>query len=152
MQIRIEATQLPGSACGPNPGMPGYRNIHVGVQRRNKPGDLLGVVSAGGSSASWTLACKASPKDNGVDLLGPYIQGPPGERFIYLTWMAGEDGRHYVMFRRAKLWLNVIPPEVLNEAERQGVLVGRLGLTDHKGNPLCASVRPPAIEWLAAAE
>jgi Family of unknown function (DUF5990) len=30
------------------------------------------------------------------------------------------------------------------------VLVGRLGLTDPKGNPLCAAVRPPIIEWSAA--
>jgi hypothetical protein len=30
------------------------------------------------------------------------------------------------------------------------VLVGRLGLTDAKGNPVCASIRPPLIEWSAA--
>jgi Family of unknown function (DUF5990) len=29
------------------------------------------------------------------------------------------------------------------------VLVGRVGLTDPKGNPVCASVRPPLIEWSA---
>ena len=55
------------------------------------------------------------------------------------------------MFRRAKLWLNVIPPEVLGSAEAQGALVGRLGLTDDKGNPVCASIRPPLIGWSAAA-
>jgi len=27
--------------------------------------------------------------------------------------------------------------------------VGRLGLTDPKGNPTCAAVRPPLIEWTA---
>jgi hypothetical protein len=32
-----------------------------------------------------------------------------------------------------------------------GLLVGRLGLTDRKGNPLCAAVRPPVIEWSAMA-
>jgi hypothetical protein len=31
------------------------------------------------------------------------------------------------------------------------MLVGRLGLTDAKGNPLCAAVRPPVIEWSAEA-
>jgi hypothetical protein len=30
-----------------------------------------------------------------------------------------------------------------------GVLVGRLGLTDPKGGPLCASVRPPVVQWSA---
>jgi hypothetical protein len=39
---------------------------------------------------------------------------------------------------------------VLDQALELGVLVGRLGLTDAKGNPLCAAVRPPVIEWSAA--
>ena len=30
-----------------------------------------------------------------------------------------------------------------------GVLVGRLGLTDAKGNPTCTAGRPPTIEWSA---
>lgn len=39
---------------------------------------------------------------------------------------------------------------MLVQALELGVLVGRLGLTDPKGNPLCAAVRPPVIEWSAA--
>jgi hypothetical protein len=54
------------------------------------------------------------------------------------------------MFRRAKLWLNTVPEDVMADALRSGTLVGRLGLTDAKGNPLCASVRPPVITWAAA--
>jgi hypothetical protein len=56
------------------------------------------------------------------------------------------------MFRRAKLWLEAVPPQVLASAAERGTLVGRLTLTDAKGNPVCASVRPPLIEWSAAAE
>jgi len=37
-------------------------------------------------------------------------------------------------------------------AGERGTLVGRLTLTDPKGNPLCASVRPPLIAWSAATE
>jgi hypothetical protein len=29
-------------------------------------------------------------------------------------------------------------------------MTGVLGLTDRKGQPLCASVRPPVITWSAA--
>jgi Family of unknown function (DUF5990) len=83
---------------------------------------------------------------------GPYIQGPPGGRFIYLNWGTVDRPGEFAMFRRAKLWLNAVPPEVLSRAADLGVLVGRLGLTDAKGNPTCASVRPPLIEWLAAAD
>src|ERR1700677_2199864 len=43
--IRIEGTDLPGRLCGPSPERPGgHQGIHVGVQRRNKPGELLGVT------------------------------------------------------------------------------------------------------------
>ena len=31
-----------------------------------------------------------------------------------------------------------------------GRLVARLGLTDAKGHPVCAHVRPPLIDWSAA--
>jgi hypothetical protein len=41
---------------------------------------------------------------------------------------------------------------VLDQALDLGLLVGRLGLTDPKGNPRCAAVRPPVIEWSAAAD
>jgi Family of unknown function (DUF5990) len=56
-----------------------------------------------------------------------------------------------VQIRRAKLWLNAIPPAVIGSALSGGMLVGRLGLTDARGNPLCAAVRPPVIQWSAEA-
>ena len=44
MLIRIEGHDLPGSSCGPGPDYPdGHPNIHVAVQRRNKPGELWGL-------------------------------------------------------------------------------------------------------------
>jgi hypothetical protein len=45
--------------------------------------------------------------------------------------------------------LDGVPPAVLGAAVASGVLIGRLGLTDEKGNPRCAAVRPPLIEWTA---
>ncbi len=57
----------------------------------------------------------------------------------------------FTLFRRAKLWFDAIPPAVIDSALDLGLLVGRLGLTDRNGNPLCAAVRPPLIEWSAAA-
>jgi Family of unknown function (DUF5990) len=41
--------------------------------------------------------------------------------------------------------------QVLERAQEQGILMGRLGLTDAKGNPTCTAGRPPTIEWFAAA-
>jgi Family of unknown function (DUF5990) len=153
VQIRIEGSDLPGRSCGPSPDSPaGYHNVHVGVQRRNRRDELLGLVPGDAPSAMWTMDCRAARSPAGVDLSGPYIQGPPGGRFIYLSWGTVDDDRRFTLFRRAKLWLDVIPATVIDSAVGLGLLVGRLGLTDAKGNPLCASVRPPVIEWSAMAE
>lgn len=141
MQIRIEATDLPGR--------PGDRpNVHVGVQRRGKAADLLGLVPADAPSATWELECAVARADGGFDVTGPYVQGPPRGRFVYLSWVS-MDGPDPTMFRRTKLMLDAVPPQVLGAAVHSGLLVARLGLTDAKGRPLAASVRPPLIEWSA---
>jgi hypothetical protein len=150
VQIRIEGRDLPGTSCGPSPDAPGgYHNICVGVQRRDRRDELFGLVAGTAPSAGWTLDCVAVPSASGIDLRGPYIQGPPGGRFIYLSWGTVDDNRHFTLFRRAKLFLDAIPSDVLESAGELGLLVGRLSLTDRKGNPVCAAVRPPAIEWSA---
>jgi hypothetical protein len=152
MRIRIEGVDLPGSACGPSPQRPeGHFNIHVGVQRRGKPAELLGVVPGDSPAVTWTLdATATAAPDGGTDLKGPYIQGPPGGRFIYLNWGTVDAPGTFTMFRRAKLRLDAVDPAVLRSAADRGCLVARVTLTDPKGNPTCASVAPPYIEWSAA--
>ncbi|MFD8351512.1 DUF5990 family protein [Streptomyces coelicoflavus] len=146
MLVRIEGSNLPGRECGQACG-PGYRNIHVAVQRRDRPTELLGLHQGDAVSAQWDLEVTATPVEDGWDLRGPYVQGRPGGRFIYLSWGTIDDQEAFTMFRRAKLWFDGIAPEVLAQAVNGGLLVGRLGLTDTHGNPLCAAVRPPLIEW-----
>ena len=154
MRIRIEGVDLPGSSCGPGPQRPeGHFNIHVGVQRRGKPAELLGLAPGNAPAVTWTLdATVTSAADGGLDVKGPYLQGPPGGRFIYLNWGTVDAPGTFTMFRRAKLRLDAVPPELLRDAQRQGFLVARVTLTDPKGNPVCASLGPPFIEWSAAAQ
>lgn len=113
----------------------------MAVQGRKGQDDLFGLLAADVESATWELECDAN-------LRGPQIQGPPGQRFIYLTW-GMIDGDTFTMFRRAKLWLDAVPPTVMERAVKRGLLVGQLGLSDDKGRPLCAAVRPPRIKWSA---
>lgn len=79
----------------------------------------------------------------------PHVQDRLGRRFIYLSWGTVDESGTFTMFRRAKLLLDVIPADVLAAAARDGLLVGRLGLTDAQGGPLCARVEPPHITWTA---
>ena len=146
--IRVEGSELPGRTCGPGPDYPGgHHNIHVAVQGRKGQQDLCGLVPADTPVAVWDLACVVTSLAPPVDLKGPQIQGTAGRRFIYLSWGVVDGSDRFTMFRRAKLWLDAVPTAVMAEACDRGLLVGRLGLTDDKGHPLCASVRPPRIEW-----
>lgn len=137
MRIRIEAVDLPGRTCGGG----SHENVHVAVQRRDRPAELLDPQPGDAASASWEL-------EVGADLKGPYVQGRPGGRFVYLSW-GTVDAAGFTMFRRAKLMLDAVPAPVLEAAARGGLLVGRLGLTDACGEPLCARVVPPRITWSA---
>ena len=143
MQIRVIGTDLPGRDCPQGHNFPGYSNVHVGIQTKRRPPELLNLQAGDAAEVSWTIDCEV----NGSDVRGPYIQGRPGERFIYLNWGSVDRDGRMEMFRRAKLMLDAVPAGVLAKAAESGVLVGRLGLTDAKGQPLCAAVRPPAIDW-----
>ncbi|MFC6081764.1 DUF5990 family protein [Sphaerisporangium aureirubrum] len=147
MQIRIEASDLPGRDCAQAPGFPGYSNIHVALQRRQPRDELLGMTAGDAPSAVWKLEVTATHIESGWDLRGPFVQGRPGARFLYLSWGTLNGAGTFTMFRRAKLWLDTIPPDLLDSAITTGLLVAHLGLTDPKGQPLCASVRPPLVKW-----
>jgi hypothetical protein len=149
MQIRIEATDLPGRDCAPGPGFPGQANIHVGVQRKDRPAELLDLTPGDAASAVWTLDCTPVQTESGVELRGRHIQNRLGGRFVYLSWVSLDGDGRATGFRRAKLMFDAIAPDVLAEALRTGRLTARLGLTDAKGHPLCASVRPPLVAWTA---
>ncbi len=150
MQIRIEGSDLPGRTCRGGGDFPGYENVHVGVQRRRKPDELLDRVPGDAATAVWTFDCDVVRGAHGIDFKGPYIEGRrPGERFVYLSWGSVDDAGTFNMFRRAKLMLDAVDPAVVDAAQRSGHLVARLGLSDARGHPLCAAVRPPKVEWSA---
>ncbi|WP_329113159.1 DUF5990 family protein [Streptomyces sp. NBC_01465] len=151
MHIRIDAVDLPGLICTATTEGPAYRNVHVAVQRRDRPAELLEPHPGDAASATWTLECTATTSPEGTEVKGPYVQDRLGRRFIYLSWGTVDEKGLFTMFRRAKLMLDVVPEETLAAAAREGVLAGRLGLTDDSGNPLCARVEPPRIVWTAEA-
>ncbi|GLH96323.1 DUF5990 family protein [Phytohabitans aurantiacus] len=144
MRIRIEGRDLPGRRAGVEADSLRLHNVHVGVQRA---AEVVDRVPASAAEATWQFDITSREVDGLLDVGGPWVHGRPGARFLYLSWGAVTDNR-FEMFRRAKLLFGDVPTDLLRVAhEGAGVLVGRLGLTDAKGGPLCARVRPPDIEW-----
>ncbi|GAA2190166.1 DUF5990 family protein [Micromonospora lupini] len=144
MRIRIEGSDLPGRRGGADADALRLGNVHVGVQRKT---EVIDRVPADAVMAIWTVEVSSREIDGVLDVGGPYVHGRPGARFLYLSWGAvTEDG--FAMFRRAKLMFTDIPTALLRAAhDGGGLLVGRLGLTDATGEPVCARVHPAAITW-----
>lgn len=140
VRVRIDAHDLPGSACGP------YSDVFVGLVE--EPGvHPSRMVSGAAREASWEIAIDVRNDGGAPAFRGKAVHGRAPERFLYLVWIGREGRAPAAMFRRAKLRLDVVPHDVLARACASGVLVGRVGLTDSRGMPLCASVKPPAIAW-----
>jgi hypothetical protein len=143
MQVTITGVNLPGRTfCRPD-GSP-LENVHVGVQIRREPAAL---VRADAATAHWDLDVDVVHTDTGFDFRGPAVQGKRGERFLYLTWGEVHAGGAFEMFRRAKLMLNRIEPELVESAAARGYLAATVDLTGRGGGPRCARVHPPAIVW-----
>lgn len=141
LRLRIEARDLPGRSCGP------HREIQVGfVEKTGCAPERLTPADA--RRAAWETEIRVRAlAGGGAGFRGPAVNGPPSQRFLYLTWIGREGKAPPAMFRRAKLRLDGVPAGVLADAVRSGVLVGKLGLTDGRGMPRCASVLPPDIVW-----
>lgn len=150
MIIVIEGTNLPGRRCAPPPLGDPYENIHVGIGIHREPVDL---VRGDATAARWQIEVTISRAADGtLDFRGRFVHGTPGDRFLYLNWgTVAEDGA-FSLFRRAKLSLSEVDPALVEQAlAAHAALVGTVNLTDAKGNPRCARVRPPDIEWRVGA-
>ena len=143
MRIVIEGHDLPGAEFVSD-GVP-LHNVHVAVQIGKEP---VGLVRGDADSARWVIEVRTIEADGRVDLRAPAVHGRKGERFLYLTWGDVGADDSFGMFRRAKLMIGDIEPEMLAAATRDdGVLVASLSLTDERGGPRCARVKPPVISW-----
>ncbi len=120
------------------------RNVHVGIQVRREPAQL---IRADAAQARWTFDIEIIHSDGLIDFRGPAVHGTRGERFVYLTWGDVGDADEFEMFRRAKLMLNRIEPEILESATRTETLACTVELTDAQGGPRCARVDPSALTW-----
>ena len=125
----------------------GHTNVHIGIQTRTEVTDL---VRGDVAEAVWSFEVEVHEGTGTIDFQGPVVQGRRGERFIYLSWNyvdAERDGS-FTMFGRAKAMLDAVSPALVAAALAPGaVLAGAFALSDGRGRPVFAALRPPLIEW-----
>jgi hypothetical protein len=69
---------------------------------------------------------------------GPFVQGPPKQRFVYVDIGTAAGQHDSCWTRRMKIPLEGIPAKMLRSG---GVLEARVPGTDRKGGPTCATVK-----------
>jgi hypothetical protein len=140
VQLRIVGRRLPGSCWS------GRSGIHVGIQR---DAEVVSLVNGDEGEAVFDIDLDIVEGVAGEpDFRGQYVHGRRGERFVYLSWGEVDDVGQFTMFRRLKLHLTPLVEQV--EAEKllsAKKIQAVLELTDTRGRPLAASVRPPWVTW-----
>ena len=111
----------------------GGSNYEVTQTQRSKTGDLQFEFSARVKEG----------KDGQPSFLGPFVQGPPQERFVYLDigTYAGQTDTPWS--RRLKIPLRGITWDVVKQVSRgTNVLEASVPGTGKDGSPTCATVKP----------
>jgi hypothetical protein len=158
--VRIDGFDLPGRSCRPDPGGAGYDNVHVGI--KDDRADAAGLAVPGqrwvatelvpgdATSASWEAAVTIRRGEDRIDFGGHSVRGDRTDRHLGLIWGEVPGDGTFRLFRGAKLRLVDVDQRLIEQAWQPGfALVARVRLTDACGNPICARVRPPDIEWSA---
>lgn len=109
--------------------------------------ELVAVQKSTGKDLAFPLGVRVVAAEAGAyDFRGPFVQGPRGVRFVYVSsgTMAGQAGTPWT--RRAKISLESIPAELVEKALAApgNLLEARIAGTARDGGPCCASV--PLLE------
>src|SRR5215472_2424925 len=165
MTVVIEGTELPGRSCRPEPDGTVHRNIHVALATTAKgiaegqpwltvplkPGLAAEPFPGDAKETRWqvTVTVRGSA-DDGYDFTGPSVGGDRTDRNLGLVWGDVPGDGTLQLFRGAKLRLVDVPSDLIAHAMRPGhALIARVRLTDDRGNPVCARLRPSHLTWSA---
>lgn len=92
----------------------------------------------------FTARAVCNAKAEEPNLLGPFVQGTPGERFVYIGigTFAGQTGTEWS--RRLKVPLSGLSAEMIGKAARDAHLLLETHVpgTGRDGGPNCATVKP----------
>ena len=113
--------------------------------------DLIGPVEAHTDRLVFDLdiALDGSTADGGPRLLGPFVQGPPTARFVYINigTSAGQVGSPWQ--RRMKIPLGAISWQAIEALAPGERLTAHVASKGRDGTPACATVPILPPGWVA---
>ncbi|MBO9562825.1 MAG: hypothetical protein J7621_08635 [Niastella sp.] len=119
--------------------------VKTGLQKGSgNKHEILQIQQSSGNDLTYTFPIKVKTgKDEQPDFAGPFVHGPVGERFIYLSigTMAGQPDSPWS--RRLKVPLRDITWAMVQKAASAGhVLQTTVPGKGKDGTPSCATVKP----------
>jgi hypothetical protein len=105
--------------------------------------ELVAPSSALAGALTFDLGVRVAPGKGGApNFLGPYAQGTPADRFVYVNAGTYAGQAETCWSRRAKIKLGGIGWELVEEAlgTPGAVLEARIAGTGRDGGPCCATV------------
>jgi hypothetical protein len=146
LTIKVICKDLPGAEFHDEEKGLHYRDVHVGIQYGE---NVIETVRGDAKKAEFEPVFRVAPIDGGTtNFLGPFAKGVKTERFFYLSWGELHASGLFRMFRRAKIHLSHLKwAQVERAVKANKPITVELSLTDKCGWPLCASVKPPYVDW-----
>jgi hypothetical protein len=81
--------------------------------------------------------------DGTPNFLGPFVQGPPGQRFVYIDIGTYAGQKNTEWSRRLKIPLRDISWKMIEQAQSSSSLIQtRVPGTGRDGGPTCGTVKP----------
>lgn len=115
---------------------------------------LVPPYASTAEALSFALTVTLGPAlpDGSFNFRGPFAQGTPADRFVYLNagTYAGQPDTHWA--RRAKIKLAGIPRALVEAAagDPDSAVEAHLHGTARDGGPVCATVDAASISWRLA--
>ena len=146
--VEIKGANPPGRHCNPAPEHGPYEDVNVGLGRHTDP---VGLVPGDTEGAVWRIAVRVTKRNGGLDYRGPQVEGKRGNRYIYINWLNREIGGQLQLFRRGKILLDGLDPNLVDRAESTGApLTCTVSLTNNRGHPTTGFFRPRDLNWRLA--
>lgn len=141
LSFELECTDLPGLEYED------INDLRLGIQQNKEV-----VMDTPADSILAFFRIFLTVKQDPVSCLprfsGAFVQGKPGEQFIYLVWGSRAHSGEWTTVRRAKFALSDLNWDELAELQQTGrPLHVRIVMTDRKGEPLAATIPPENIFW-----
>jgi hypothetical protein len=120
-------------------------DVNFGLQKgRGSKYETIQIQRSKGKNLhfEFSVRAKASGEDSSPNFLGPFVQGPCGERFVYIDigTSAGQTGTCWS--RRLKIPLRGITWKMIEEVAGKSFLETRALGSEKDGSPSCATVKP----------